>query len=118
MICEVHVVQRLLGKKWTTLILENLKENKAMSFNDLENSTPGITAKLLSKRLTDLIKEGLVEKEIFRERPLKTNYRISQKGSDLLLVLVKMKEWGMHYNAVPENCDSMNCNACARKGFC
>lgn len=118
MICEVHVVQRLLGKKWTILILDNLRENRVMSFNDLENSTIGVTAKLLSKRLTDLIKEGLVDKEIFQEKPLKTNYRITQKGRDLLLVFGKMKEWGMHYNVVPENCDSTSCNACARKGFC
>ena len=77
-----------------------------------------MTAKLLSKRLSDLIKEGLVDKEIFQEKPLKTNYRITQKGRDPLQVFGKMKEWGMHYKVVPSGCDSTNCNECARKGFC
>jgi DNA-binding HxlR family transcriptional regulator len=110
--CKVLGIQSLMGKKWTIRVLDELNEKKVLSYNRLESSIKGITAKLLVKRLNELKDGGIIERKIVNNKPLKVEYRLTKMGKDLLLVVKKLKDWGIEYNLVPKNCSKNNCNAC------
>ncbi len=112
--CNVHRVQNLLGKKWTIRILEELRTEERLSFNDLRKSIMGVTQKVLSQRLGELETEDLVERIVLRERPLNVRYRITPKGADLDMIFRKLKEWGLAYGLVPMGCADRNCNECVK----
>lgn len=90
--CVMRAI-KIIGSKWTILILRELCENRKR-FNELQRSLQGISPKTLSLRLKELEEEGIVQKKIFAEVPLHVEYSLTHKGQSLREVIAKMKEWG------------------------
>ena len=76
---EVSKVTRIIGSKWTLLILNSLL-NGTKRFGELERSVGDINPKTLSKRLKDLEQEGYIKKTIYPQVPLKVEYSLTPKG--------------------------------------
>ncbi len=91
--CGVAKTLRVIGSKWTTLILYHLFEGK-MRFGQLQRVMEGISPKTLSQRLQALEKEGVVAKKVFAEIPLHVEYSLTEKGKSLGDIFIKMTEWG------------------------
>jgi DNA-binding HxlR family transcriptional regulator len=68
---------KFLGKKWTLLILRDLKEH---DIDDLG----GISPKTLSERLKEFQNLGILAKQKYEEVPPRTEYRLTDKGRDLI----------------------------------
>ncbi len=81
----------LLGKRWTTLILYQLLEGP-QRFNEIESSLP-ISGRLLSERLKELEKEGIVEREVFSEVPIRVEYSLTEKGRALEGAIREVENW-------------------------
>lgn len=94
--CGVEKTLKILGSKWTTLILHNLFAGK-MRFGELQRSMKGISPKTLSERLQVLEKEGIIRKKIFAEIPLHVEYSLTEKGKSFEDVINKMAEWGENH---------------------
>lgn len=94
----------IIGNKWTALILRDLAEG-AKRFGELEKSVVGINPRTLSQRLDDLEKHAIVTKAAFAEVPPRVEYALTQKGIDLVPVLVQMAAWGdKYYDQDMEEC--------------
>ncbi len=87
---------RILGDKWTALILFQLR-NADATFSQLEVSLEGISPRTLSQRLDKLEAEKIIVKRRYCEHPPRFRYHITDKGQELQSVLRKMADWGDKY---------------------
>jgi DNA-binding HxlR family transcriptional regulator len=82
----------LLGKRWTGVILGTLLERPAR-FGELAQAIPGITEGMLSTRLAELQRLGLVHREVLHGPPLATVYRLTDDGEALRGPLLALVDW-------------------------
>jgi len=91
--CEVENIWHILGKTWALLILKNLSTKDATRFNELKKLLDGISSTVLSDRLVELEKEGLISKKIYAEVPLRVEYSLTKQAKDLETVLDQLNHW-------------------------
>ena len=58
--CEIAHIWEILGRRWALLILKNLRTKEVIRFNELKRLLPGISSTVLSERLLELDREGLI----------------------------------------------------------
>lgn len=81
----------LVGKRWTALIIYQLLEGP-QRFNAIESALP-ISGRLLSERLKEMEKEGIVERTVYSEMPIRVEYHLTQKGQSLEQVVKEIEKW-------------------------
>ena len=91
--CGVEKTARIVGQKWTLLIIRDLCEG-TKRFGELQRALFGISPKTLALRLNQLEKESIVKRRIFKEVPLHVEYTLTSKGESLKEIIEKMREWG------------------------
>lgn len=91
--CPVAKTLKIIGSKWTMLLIHNIFEGKKR-FGELQRALPGISPKTLSQRLQELEKEGIITKKVFAEVPLHVEYSLSEKGKSLRGVFRSLENWG------------------------
>lgn len=91
--CGVSKTLKIIGSKWSMHILHNLFSG-TKRFSELHRALNGISPKTLSIRLKELEKEGILKKKIYRQIPLKVEYKLTPKGESLKKIFDKMREWG------------------------
>lgn len=91
--CGVEKTIKIVGAKWTILILHDLCE-KTKRFGELQQSLKGISPKTLSLRLYQLEKNNIITKKIFKEIPLHVEYSLTPKGQSLGQIIDAMQKWG------------------------
>ena len=87
-----------MGKKFTVLILRNMMHLGQTRFNQFLEIEE-INAKILSARLKEMEKDGLIERKIFHERPVRVEYTLTEKAEALHLVLDQMAAFSTQYCA-------------------
>jgi DNA-binding HxlR family transcriptional regulator len=92
-ICPVEKTVRLIGSKWTILIIRDLLQG-TKRFGELRKSLTGISPKTLSERLKTLENEGIITRKIYPEVPPRVEYSLTKKGKGLGSIIMSMKEWG------------------------
>ncbi len=85
----------LLSTRWVGLILFDLLKG-TKRFSEMEADLP-ISGRLLSDRLKMLEKEGIVERNIYSEFPVRIEYSLSEKGRALEPVIQEIQSWADHY---------------------
>jgi|SRR5690348_15156978 DNA-binding HxlR family transcriptional regulator len=91
--CGVATTLKVIGSKWSMLILHNMFEGQTR-FGQLQRALAPISPKTLSLRLQELEKEGIISKKIYAEVPLHVEYTLTKKGKSLGEIFDKMAEWG------------------------
>ena len=91
--CNILNIWDVLGRRWSLLILKNLSSKNVVRFNELKRSLKDISNTVLSDRLSELEKEGLVSKKIYPEIPLRVEYRLTTKAKDLEPILQNLDRW-------------------------
>lgn len=86
-------ITEALGKKWTLPLIGILGNRPTNRFGDLLAGLEGVGAKALSGRLRELQALGLVSREVFPEVPVRVEYTLTPKGTDLRRALVPLLEW-------------------------
>lgn len=81
----------IISKRWVGLILFELL-NGTKRFSEMEADLP-ISGRLLSDRLKMLEKEGIVERNIYSEFPVRIEYSLSKKGNSLEPVIQEIQQW-------------------------
>ncbi len=90
--CPVQASLGVLGKKWALLIIRNIALYRKQRFNEMLKITPGLTNRVLSMRLRDLEREGLIE---VVEKDVKyLKWDLTEKGKDVLPVLMTLVRFG------------------------
>lgn len=91
--CHVSNIWRVLGKTWALLILKNLSTKEVTRFNELKKILSGISSTVLSERLDDLEREGLINKKIYAEIPAKVEYSLTKRAKELEVILGDLGKW-------------------------
>lgn len=82
----------LLGQRWTGLVVGVLLQRPAR-FGELIRAIPGISDRMLSDRLTQLISAGLVVREVVEGPPLGSRYHLTERGADLAPAIEALASW-------------------------
>ncbi len=91
--CGVARALKIIGSKWTMLILHNLFDGPKR-FGQLQRSLGEISPKTLSQRLQELEHERIINRRVFAEIPLHVEYSLTKKGQSLEKIFDDMSEWG------------------------
>jgi DNA-binding HxlR family transcriptional regulator len=97
--CSIARSLELVGERWTILVLRDVFLGRRR-FDELQRSL-GVARNVLAARLERLVDEGILERVPYQERPLRYEYRLTEKGVDLWPVIVELLQWGDRY-AAPE----------------
>ena len=96
--CPINNTFKIIGKKFTVLILRNMINGKQSRFNQLLNSIEDSNPKTLSSRLREMEKAGLIKRKVFsNEKPVRIEYYLTEKGSALQPILDIMAAYSMKY---------------------
>jgi DNA-binding HxlR family transcriptional regulator len=90
---------KLLGKRWSLLILKNLNAKESIRFNELKRVISGISSTVLADRLLELEREGLVTKKIYPEIPPRVEYSLTSRAKELGIVLSSLGNWVRRWNS-------------------
>ncbi|MEU4194342.1 helix-turn-helix domain-containing protein [Kribbella sp. NPDC026611] len=91
--CPIAPVVDLVFSRWTTPILWTLNEYGRMRFIELQRRIGVITPKVLTQRLRQLERDGLVVREYYAEVPPRVEYEISDLGRSLAPLFRSLAEW-------------------------
>ncbi len=92
--CPIETTFRIVGKRWTVLILREMFFG-VTQFNRLQENVKGITPKILSRRLKELQRLRIVERRIVSQAPIRIEYRLTDIGRRLDSVLVSAAAFSM-----------------------
>jgi len=87
---RIRPFMELLTSKWVPEIMYALLLSGKMGFNELKNSL-GISSRVLSDKLQELVREGFIQKEeIKEEKPRRVRYSLTPKGRKIVLSLAPL----------------------------
>ena len=95
--CPVDNTFRVVGKKFTVLILRDMMNFHKSRFNQFLDSVEGINPKTLSVRLREMEKNGLIERKVYAETPIRIEYYLTEKGKALKPILEQMAAFSIQY---------------------
>jgi DNA-binding HxlR family transcriptional regulator len=100
--CSIAAALETVGERWSFLILRG-------AFNGLQHfeefqSTLGIARNILSNRLARLVESGILHRDPDPTDRRRVAYRLTEKGLDLLPVLLSLRQWGERWvSSAPSN---------------
>lgn len=92
-ICPIRNVVARFGNKWALLVIFILNENGSIRFNQLARQIPDISTKVLSNTLHTLEADGLVNRTVFPEVPIRVEYELTETGKTLVPIILSLTEW-------------------------
>ena len=97
--CPVATAVALVGGKWKLLILRNLR-SRPWRFNELQRDLEGISQKVLTDSLRQMMDDGLVCRQDYQELPPRVEYGLTDLGKEMLPILDALANFGNYYKAV------------------
>lgn len=93
--CGLPQALEVMGERWSFMILR-------ASFNGVHHfeeflSELGIARNILSNRLGRLVEHGILARQAIAEDRRKIEYRLTEKGFDLLPAMLALRQWGQKY---------------------
>jgi DNA-binding HxlR family transcriptional regulator len=95
-----HKASELIGRRWTGAIIFVLLKSRCR-FAMLREAIPEITDRMLSERLQELEGEGIVERTVVPETPVRVEYSLSKKGRALAAAMDAIAEWAEKWIEIP-----------------
>lgn len=95
--CSVAQALEIIGEWWTPLILRDAFLG-VTRFGDFQERL-GIARNVLTTRLDALVEHGVLTRVPYQDHPVRYDYRLTEKGRDLWLVVAALREWGDRWEA-------------------
>lgn len=89
-----------VGDRWTLLVVDCLLEGPRR-FGELAELLPGIAPNVLTARLRQLERAGLVVSRPYQRRPLRLEYALAERGRALADALAVLSTWGASLDGAP-----------------
>lgn len=99
--CPVATTVSLIGDKWKLLIIRNLKSH-TLRFNELQRDLDGISQKVLTDSLRQMIDDGLVYRNDYHENPPRVDYGITDLGKEMMPIIDALADFGNYYKTIVE----------------
>ena len=90
---RLHEAVELVGKRWTGAILAVLLQGGPMRFSEIAQAVPALSDRLLSERVKELEKRGMVERRVGGASPARVEYELTPMGRDLAPALQELESW-------------------------
>lgn len=90
----------LIGKRWTGLIIEVLLQ-KPQRFSEIAQAIPQVSDRMLAERLKELEAEGILDRRVYPDTPVRVEYSLTQKGRDLAPVMQALHHWANDWILAP-----------------
>jgi DNA-binding HxlR family transcriptional regulator len=96
--CVINQVVELLGDQWSLLVIRDIIFVNRRHFRELlTKSVEGIASNILADRLQRLVEQGIIVKSHDPSHKQKAIYSLTEKGIELLPLLMEMAAWGNKY---------------------
>src|SRR5262245_63220104 len=95
-----HKASELIGRRWSGAIIFVLLHARCR-FATLREAIPDITDRMLSERLQELEHEGIVERTVVPETPIRVEYALTKKGRALASAMDAIAEWAEKWIPLP-----------------
>jgi DNA-binding HxlR family transcriptional regulator len=86
---------RHLGRKWTLLLVRDMAFLHLSRFGEFIRNNPGLSPRVLSRRLREMQREGLVARTADRGE---VRYRLTAQGEDAVMILLAFLQYGLRYS--------------------
>lgn len=97
--CPVATAISLIGGKWKLYILRNLKA-RPWRFNELQKDIDGISQKVLTDCLRQMMEDGLVYRHDYKQIPPKVEYGLTELGEQIYPVIEALGQFGSYYKSM------------------
>jgi DNA-binding HxlR family transcriptional regulator len=95
-----HEAVELIGRRWTgAIIAVLLSAPEPLRFSEISAAVPELSDRLLSERIKELERRGVVVREEAPGAPARTGYRLSEMGRDLEPTLTELSHWARRWLA-------------------
>jgi len=88
--CPITFTLEIIGDRWAMLIIRDIIFKEKSYFGDFLNSDEGIATNILTNRLKRLVEQNIISKDQDEKNLSKYVYRLTDKGLDLLPMMVEM----------------------------
>lgn len=92
--CPIETTFKIIGKKWAVLIIREMFRGTTQ-FNRFLESIGSITPKVLTERLRELEKLGIIKRRIVSEYPIRVEYEMTDLGKEFEPVLLAAASFSM-----------------------
>jgi DNA-binding HxlR family transcriptional regulator len=99
--CPVSCSLDIWGDKWSLLIVRDLMFAKQCTYGDFLKSDEKIATNILASRLQTLEQNDIISKQDHPESKAKVLYKLTQKGIDLLPLMIEINLWAEKYYDLP-----------------
>ncbi|PCJ64925.1 MAG: transcriptional regulator [Bacteroidetes bacterium] len=93
--CSLTQAISVIGGKWKPLIIYSLNRS-SKRFGQLDATILGISRKVLTSQLNELLRDKLISREAFAETPPRVEYSLTSKGKELIPIFGSIAEWGTY----------------------
>ncbi|RIY33032.1 winged helix-turn-helix transcriptional regulator [Psittacicella gerlachiana] len=94
--CPIALTVSVIASRWKLLIIRDLLVSTKRN-SELLASLDGVSQKVLTSTLKEMVKQGLVTRKVYPEVPPRVEYSLTPLGFSLVPVLVALKNWGEHF---------------------
>jgi DNA-binding HxlR family transcriptional regulator len=99
--CPISGSLDVWGDKWSLLIVRDLMFAKQCTYGDFLKSDEKIATNILASRLQKLEENGVITKQSHPDSKAKVLYKLTQKGVDLLPLMIEINLWADKYYTLP-----------------
>jgi DNA-binding HxlR family transcriptional regulator len=97
--CPIACSLDILGDKWTLLVVRDMVVERKRYFREFLESPEGIASNILTDRLKRLEESAIVSRRPDPDNARQVIYELTEKGKDLIPVLLDLGSWGLKHNA-------------------
>lgn len=94
--CPIETTFKIIGKRWTVLIIREILKGNTQ-FNRFLENIEGISPKVLTERLRELERLGIIRRRIVSEYPVRVEYSLTDIGKGFEPVLASAASFSMEY---------------------
>jgi DNA-binding HxlR family transcriptional regulator len=94
-----HKAIELIGRRWTGAVLQVLMAGRSR-YCDIRHAIPEMSDRMLSERLKELEREGIVARVVTPDTPVRVEYELSEKGRALEQALAAVAKWASEWGEV------------------
>ena len=93
--CPLTQALGVIGGKWKPLIIYRLNGSNKR-FGQLDATIPGISRKVLTSQLNELLRDKLIERKAYSEIPPRVEYSLTNRGKELIPIFASIGAWGKY----------------------
>jgi DNA-binding HxlR family transcriptional regulator len=102
--CSISMALENIGDKWSLLILRDLMFTEKRTYGELQASDEKIATNILAARLLSLEASGMIRKAADPSNRRRSLYFLTEKGIDLLPVIIELRQWSEKHNEDTAGC--------------